>query len=50
MVEANKEMMQATNTNEDFERTDFTLPKIDKNSYPLEIMSSGRCKLAQGNL
>ena len=49
MVEANKEMMQATNTNEDFERTDFTLPKIDKNSYPLEIMSSGRCKLAQRN-
>ena len=50
MVEANKEMMQATNTNEDFERTDFTLPKIDKNTYPLEIMSSGRCKLARWSL
>ena len=42
MVEANKEQMQ--NTNEEFERTDFTLPKIDKNTYPLEIMSSGRRK------
>ena len=35
---------QATNTHEDFERTDFTLPRIDKHTYPLEDGSRGRSK------
>ena len=37
--------MQATHTDNEFERTDFTLPKIDKHTYPLDIVSGGRCKL-----